>query len=222
MLSKKTSIRRDCFPSLKPIFYSQSRSQFQSSSHPPTLLYSHSYKMPFNEEQVQGMIQHAEKCSLTHQPLPTFTEMKASMPPGASVVMIVTCCDPRVLPDQFFGGIGMKISEIRNAGGRASEALRSIICVDHMIGVGGVIVIHHTDCGLTHLRNDYLHSSLTEKAPEKAAEVAKMDFGEILDLEASVIEDMKILKDSPYLRKDLKVYGYVYDIKTGKLQEVKQ
>lgn len=41
-------------------------------------------------------------------------------------------------------------------------------------------------------------------------------------LKASVIEDMKILKDSPYLRKDLKVYGYVYDIKTGKLQDVKE
>jgi carbonic anhydrase len=41
-------------------------------------------------------------------------------------------------------------------------------------------------------------------------------------LKASVVEDMKILKDSPYLRKNLKVYGYVYDIKTGKLQEVKE
>ncbi|KAH0495081.1 hypothetical protein TgHK011_008652 [Trichoderma gracile] len=112
--------------------------------------------------------------------------------------------------------------EIRNAGGRASEALRSIICVDQMLGVGGVIVIHHTDCGLTHLRNEYLHKALTEKAPGNADEIAKMEFGEILDLEASVVEDMKILKDSPYLRKDLKVYGYVYDIKTGKLQEVKE
>ncbi|KAL6863541.1 carbonic anhydrase [Trichoderma novae-zelandiae] len=178
--------------------------------------------MASNEDLVKGLVQHAEKCSLTHQPLPTFEEMKATMPPGASVVMIVTCCDPRVLPDHFFGGIGMKISEIRNAGGRASEALRSIICVDHMLGVGAVIVIHHTDCGLTHLRNEYLHKSLIEKAPGRADEIAKMDFGEILDLKASVVEDLKILKESPYLRRDLKVFGYVYDIKTGKLQEVKE
>ncbi|KAL7811200.1 carbonic anhydrase [Trichoderma aethiopicum] len=178
--------------------------------------------MVFSEELVQGLIQHADECSLTHQPLPTFEEMKATLPPGTSVLMIVTCCDPRVLPDKFFGGIGMKISEIRNAGGRAREALRSIICVDHMLGVGAVMVIHHTDCGLTHLRNDYLHRSLTEKVPKNAEEIAGMDFGEILDLEASVVEDMKILKDSPYLREDLKVYGYVYDIKTGNLEEVKQ
>ncbi|ETR97173.1 carbonic anhydrase, partial [Trichoderma reesei RUT C-30] len=137
-------------------------------------------------------------------------------------LLAVTCCDPRVLPDRFFGGIGMKFSEVRNAGGRASEALRSIICVDQMLGVGAVIVIHHTDCGLTHLRNDYLHKSLTEKAPKNAEEIAEMEFGEIVDLKASVVEDMKILKDSPYLRKNLKVYGYVYDIKTGKLQEVKE
>ncbi|UKZ83233.1 hypothetical protein TrVFT333_011039 [Trichoderma virens FT-333] len=178
--------------------------------------------MASNEEQIHSMVQHAEKCSLSHQPLPTFEHMKATLPPGASVVMIVTCCDPRVLPDQFFGGIGMKVSEVRNAGGRTSEALRSIICIDNLLGVGAVIVIHHTDCGLTHLRNDYIHSALTERAPENAAEIAKMEFGEILDLKASVIEDMKLLKDSPYLRKDLKVYGYVYDIKTGKLQDVNE
>ena len=41
-------------------------------------------------------------------------------------------------------------------------------------------------------------------------------------LKASVVEDVKIIKASPYLRKDLKVYGYVYDIKTGKLEEVKE
>ncbi|PKK49338.1 hypothetical protein CI102_5386, partial [Trichoderma harzianum] len=116
----------------------------------------------------------------------------------------------------------LEVGEVRNAGGRASEALRSLICIDHLLGVGAVIVIHHTDCGLTHLRNDFLHSSLTQKAPENTAEIAKMDFLEILDLKASVVEDMKILKDSPYLRKDLKVYGYVYDIKTGKLQDVKE
>ncbi|PTB68147.1 carbonic anhydrase [Trichoderma citrinoviride] len=116
----------------------------------------------------------------------------------------------------------VEISEIRNAGGRASEALRSIICVDQMLGVGAVIVIHHTDCGLTHLRNDSLHKALTEKASGNADEIAKMDFGEILDLKASVVEDVKILKENPYLRRDLKVYGYVYDIKTGKLEEVKE
>ncbi|KAL5093432.1 hypothetical protein Trisim1_011234 [Trichoderma cf. simile WF8] len=178
--------------------------------------------MPSQEEQVQGMLQHAEQCSSNHQPLPTLEQLRGSLPPGASVVMVVTCCDPRVLPDQFLGGFGMKVSEVRNAGGRASEALRSLICVDHVLGVGAVIVIHHTDCGLTHLRNDFLHSSLTQRAPENAAEIAKMDFLEILDLKASVVEDMKIIKDSPYLRKDLKVYGYVYDIKTGKLQDVQE
>ncbi|KAL7953036.1 carbonic anhydrase [Trichoderma compactum] len=178
--------------------------------------------MASQEEQVKGMLQHAEQCSLTHQPLPILEQLRATLPPGVSVVMVVTCCDPRVLPNQFLGGFRMEVSEVRNAGGRVSEALRSIICVDHVLGVGTVIVIHHTDCGLTHLRNDFLHKSLTEKAPNNAAEIAKMDFLEILDLRASVIEDMKILKDSPYLRKDLKVYGYVYDIKTGKLQDVKE
>lgn len=40
-------------------------------------------------------------------------------------------------------------------------------------------------------------------------------------LKGSVVEDMKLLKESVYLRKDLKVYGYVFDIKTGKLEEVR-
>lgn len=96
--------------------------------------------------------------------------------------------------------MSLEVSEVRIAGGRAGEALRSIICVDHLLGVGAVVVIHHTgktscfqghkdtlliesllDCGLTHLRNDYLRSSLTEKAPNNASEIAKMEFGEILE-----------------------------------------
>ncbi|KAH6663064.1 carbonic anhydrase [Halenospora varia] len=109
---------------------------------------------------------------------------------------------------------------IRNAGGRAGPALRSIICLDHLVGVGTIVVIHHTDCGLTHLRDAQIRSSLTGKAPDHADEISKMEFGEILDLKGSVVEDMKLLKETPYLRKDLNVYGYLYDIKTGKLEEV--
>ncbi|KAH8651530.1 carbonic anhydrase [Tricladium varicosporioides] len=175
-----------------------------------------------NEDPFPSMLQSAENYAITHKPIPTLEEMKASMPgPPPPVVVILSCCDPRVLPEKIFGGIGMKASEIRNAGGRAGPALRSILCLDHLVGVGTVVVIHHTDCGLTHLRNDRIRDSLAGKAPNRVNEISRIDFGEILDLKGSVVEDMKLLKESPYLSKDLKVVGYVYDIKTGKLEEVR-
>ncbi len=46
-----------------------------------------------------------------------------------------------MLADLF---VSLESCEIRNAGGRAGPALRSIICMDHLVGVGTVVVIHHT------------------------------------------------------------------------------
>lgn len=96
-------------------------------------------------------------------------------------------------------------SIVRNAGGRTSEALRSIVCIDTLIGLEAVIVVHHTgsftiqpiqqlpktieeahkecyiDCGLTHLTNASIRASLLSKDPSLELSVSKMDFGEIIE-----------------------------------------
>ena len=96
-------------------------------------------------------------------------------------------------------------SIVRNAGGRTSEALRSIVCMDTLIGLEAVIVVHHTgsfttqpiqqlpktieeankecyiDCGLTHLTNASIRASLLSKDSSLEHSVSKMDFGEIIE-----------------------------------------
>ena len=68
---------------------------------------------------------------------------------------------------------------IRNAGGRASDALRSIIALDAIGNTDTVIVVHHTDCGMTHMPDSSVRKMLKERAPELEKEIDGMTFGEI-------------------------------------------
>jgi carbonic anhydrase len=77
------------------------------------------------------------------------------------------------------------------------------------------------DCGQTHVLDEEVRRAVTTRRPELAAEVESMEFGEITDMEGSVLEDMTLLKTSPLLPADLEVLGYVLDLETGLLREVK-
>ncbi|CAD6565715.1 MAG: hypothetical protein ASARMPREDX12_006735 [Alectoria sarmentosa] len=109
-----------------------------------------------------------------------------------------------------------------NAGGRVNaDTLRSIYCLEAIVGVGTVIVVHHTDCGLTHSTDDSIKMKLKERVgPEKADEVDAMTFGEIKNMKQSIEDDVNVLRASPYLKKDLKVFGFLFDITKGTVTDV--
>ncbi|KAK0947276.1 hypothetical protein LTR29_001231 [Friedmanniomyces endolithicus] len=154
--------------------------------------------------------------------------MRFSEFPNSKAIMILTCMDPRSNPYEFWKlpfGPGI----LKNAGGRATEdALRSMRVLSTIMAngqntLGAVAVVHHTDCGLYHGPNfsdEFIKGKLTERVPELAKEVEKMELGSFTDVEASVLEDMAIIKNDPYLPKDLDVLGYVHDTATGKTREV--
>ncbi|MCJ1469412.1 hypothetical protein MMC07_008045 [Pseudocyphellaria aurata] len=100
------------------------------------------------------------------------------------------------------------------------DALRSLIVLDALAPIGTVIVVHHTDCGLTHLSDEGIRKALTEKVPSNAEEIKGMKFGAIKDIDQNLLDDVAIIKASPYLAKDLQVLGYVYEMETGLLREV--
>ncbi|TKA66838.1 hypothetical protein B0A55_08818 [Friedmanniomyces simplex] len=150
--------------------------------------------------------------------------------PNAKAMIILTCMDPRSNPYEFWK-VEFGPAIIRNAGGRATEdALRSMRVLSSIMAngentLGAVAVVHHTDCGLHHglnFGNEFIRKKLAERVPELAGEVEKMDFGSFADVEASVKEDMAVVKNDPYLPKDLEVLGYVHDSFTGKTREVFQ
>ena len=139
------------------------------------------------------------------------------MPPARGV-SILTCMDARLHPETF---LGLEIGDahvIRNAGGRASEdAIRSLIISTKLLGTREFVVIHHTDCGMLTFTNEDLRGKL---AAETEADPSGIDFLPFSDLEGSVRDDVARIKDSPFIPEDTVVSGWIYDVRTGRLQEV--
>jgi carbonic anhydrase len=139
------------------------------------------------------------------------------MPPGRQVA-IVACMDARLHPEKF---LGLDIGDahvIRNAGGRASDdAIRSLIISSRLLGTREYLVIHHTDCGMLTFTNDDLRRKLADETGEDAGDIDFLPFG---DLEESVREDVRRIQESPFVPKEIPVSGFVYDVRTGRLNEV--
>jgi carbonic anhydrase len=142
--------------------------------------------------------------------------------PGGGVI-VISCSDPRIVPADYFKLNFGEMGVIRNAGGRAMDAIRSLVVLDTLVKIGTVIVVHHTDCGQTHVLDQEVKDGIISRHPELASDVEKMKFGEIRkeDLEKSLLEDIAILKESPLLRDEMNVRGFKLDIATGLLSEVK-
>jgi carbonic anhydrase len=125
---------------------------------------------------------------------------------------------------------------IRNAGGRASDdAIRSLVISYKLLGTAEFFVIHHTDCGMEFFTNDVIRE-LLDNSLETAALGAKgfYDVGKgpgsragefiewltIPDQKQAVIDDVLRIRTHPLVPKSIPIYGYVYDVKSGKLIEV--
>ncbi|KAJ7739985.1 carbonic anhydrase [Mycena maculata] len=138
-------------------------------------------------------------------------------PPDFNVLL-----NPRLIPEQYFGFSRGEMPVIRVAGGRAQDALRSLLVLEAALGLGQIIIVHHTDCGMMHLTDAGIKAFFKEKCPHKSADLDAMDFDAIVDgdLQKSVRTDIGLLKESPYFSKDLVVTGMIFDMNTGKVQMV--
>ncbi|KAJ7456573.1 carbonic anhydrase [Mycena latifolia] len=142
---------------------------------------------------------------------------------GFKNVIVVTCMDPRVNP---YDQLGLKLGEaitIRNAGGSAKEALRSIMVAQHFIGVTGeVAVFHHKDCGMSRVTTEQMRDIVKKANPGRdvAATLDGMDFHHIINVEESVKNDVTFLAENPLVVKGTKISGWVYDVETGKISQI--
>jgi carbonic anhydrase len=144
---------------------------------------------------------------------------KGDLPmPPAKQVAVLTCMDARLHPERF---LGLDIGDahvIRNAGGRASDdAVRSLIISSKLLGTREFVVIHHADCGMLTFTSQELQERLTE---ETGADASGIEFLTFADLEESVVEDVRRIRESPFIPDDIPVSGLVYDVRTGRLNEV--
>ena len=156
--------------------------------------------------------------------------------PPARHFAILTCMDARLDPAKYAGLAEGDAHVIRNAGGRASDdAIRSLVISYKLLGTREFFVIHHTNCGMEFFTNDVmrglLNSSL-ETAELSASgfrdvgkgpgsrEGAFIEWLTISDQKQAVLDDVLRIRNHPLVPRSIPVYGYIYDVKSGKLMEV--
>ncbi|KAJ7068760.1 carbonic anhydrase [Mycena amicta] len=144
------------------------------------------------------------------------------LPPGRKLA-IVTCMDARLDPAAHLGLKEGDAHVIRNAGGSAKEALRSLIISQRLLGTREIAVFHHTDCGMLTFTAKDVQGIFKDAAPgnaEIAARVEAIDWLEFPNLEQAVKDDVTYLKSEPLIVEGTLVTGWVYDVKTGKVAQV--
>ncbi len=139
------------------------------------------------------------------------------LPPGKKVA-VLACMDARLNP---YGVLGLSEGEahvIRNAGGVVSDdAIRSLAISQNLLGTEEIILIHHTDCGML----TFTDEELAQKLDEETGERPDWRAHSFSDVEEDVREGVERIKSSPFIPREESVRGFVYDVKTGELREVR-
>jgi carbonic anhydrase len=152
---------------------------------------------------------NAQYASTFQGPLP--------MPPGKHVA-VVACMDARLDVYRLLGLNEGDAHVIRNAGGVVSDdVIRSLAISQRLLGTREIILIHHTDCGMLTFTDDDFKRALQEEIGIKPAWATEAfpDVGE------DVRQSLRRIEASPFVTKHGSARGFVFDVATGKLEEVK-
>lgn len=163
---------------------------------------------------------------------------KGQLPlPPARRFAILTCMDARLQPSKYAGLSEGDAHVIRNAGGRASDdAIRSLVISYKLLGTREWFVIHHTECGMELFTDEVMRGLLRGSLKTAAVDASGwhdhgpgpgsdegdyVDWLTIRNQADSVTEDVRRIRNHPLVPKDIPIYGFIYDVKTGRLNEVK-
>ena len=162
---------------------------------------------------------------------------KLPMPPSRHLA-ILTCMDARLDPAKFAGLSEGDAHIIRNAGGRASEdAIRSLVISYKLLGTSEWLVIHHTDCGMLTFTDEIMRSLLASSLKTAtfdgkawkdtgtgpgSTEGEFIDWLTIRDQNHSVVADVRRIRNHPLVPREIPIYGYIYDVHSGRLVEVSE
>lgn len=145
----------------------------------------------------------------------SFNKGDLELPPSRKVAVLV-CMDARIDPAKALNLKEGDAHVIRNAGGRAPDALRSIVISQRLLGTREIVVIHHTDCGMLTFTDSDLRDKIKDESHVNADHIAFLPFDNV---KQSVIDDIKFLKDNPFIL-NVPITGYIYDVKTGRIDRV--
>ena len=146
----------------------------------------------------------------------SFDKADLPLPPGKKVA-VLACMDARL---NVYGALGLQEGDahvIRNAGGVVTDdEIRSLAISQRLLGTEEIILIHHTDCGMLTFRDDDFKDGIEQDTgikPEWATEAFP-------DLDEDVRQSIARIKASPFIPHTDAVRGFVFDVATGKLNEV--
>lgn len=146
----------------------------------------------------------------------TFTKGDKPMPP-AKKVAIVACMDARIETGGLLGLEEGDAHVIRNAGGVVTDdVIRSLAISQRLLGTREIVLIHHTDCGMLTFQDDAVKAEI-EKDTGLRPPFALEAFG---DLEDDVRQSIRRIKASPFVPHKDAIRGFVYEVESGRLQEV--
>lgn len=146
----------------------------------------------------------------------SFSKGDLPMPPGRKVA-VLACMDARLDPARVLGLEEGDAHVIRNAGGVASDdAIRSLVISQRLLGTKDIVLIHHTDCGMLTFRDDAVKDQIyaeTGLRPSFALEA-------FADEAEDVRQSIRRIKANPFIPHRSSVRGFVYDVRSGQLNEV--
>ena len=145
-----------------------------------------------------------------------FSKGDLPMPPGKGLA-VVACMDARL---NVYALLGLQEGEahvIRNAGGVVSDdVLRSLVISQRLLGTREVLLVHHTDCGMLTFTDDQVKADIEADIglrPHFALEAFS-------DLERDIRQSIARIKASPFVPNKDSIRGFIYDVRSGALQEV--
>lgn len=144
---------------------------------------------------------------------------KGDLPkPPSGLVAIVTCMDSRMMMGAMLGLEEGEAHVIRNAGGVVTEdVIRSLAISQCLMGTREIMFIHHTDCGLS----AFTEAELSDAIEEKTGVRPPFAMQAFTDLEGDVRTSIELLRESPFVPHMDAIRGFVYEVETGRLREVK-
>jgi carbonic anhydrase len=156
--------------------------------------------------------------------------------PPARKIAILTCMDARLDPAGYAGLREGDAHVIRNAGGRASDdAIRSLVISYKLLGTQEWYVIHHSNCGMEFFTDDSIRGLLSQSLEtavlgvdgfEDVGEGPGSEAGDYIDWltiknnDKSVVEDVRRIREHPLVPGRIPIYGFIYQVETGLLEEV--
>lgn len=161
---------------------------------------------------IDEVLQANEIYSQTH-------ELRKLTPRPERKLAVLTCMDTRL----SIRTLGLKTGDahiIRNAGGIVTEdSLRSLVVSHYLLGTEEIMVINHTDCGLMHTTEQDLRTRIQNRSGTAA--VAPALFYAFQNVEENVRHQLEKLHTHPWIPKEVAVRGFVYDVTSGKLREIR-